>query len=410
MNRRKKGIVLSLVIIMIIVTMEVEGITLGDIETKIEKEIVFKKKIELKNGLDTGSMAIDEEKELLFISSGGIKVYNISNPMKMKNVHNDSIEANGGMKYYKGYLFSMEDNYSKVRVNVHKVSKKGKLTLVDSKDVGELIEKIYIIDNETMITTGVYMRVWDISNRENITCTQKIDMEEFFLGIPPYEPIEIAGIVKHPEEKMLLIAAYYSTRAKICMVDYTDKTNITKVEFNKESFPIDTAVNSGYKNGMIMSGKYPIIMSNNNFIEVWNWTNTESPTYINETRISQKGIHTNVPRITRINSSEMLIYRRNAGIVDISKPEKVTYITNHTTETYIFSYEEPVIHKEYIICTDGIIRSQVDYYDGHLNVYKIEEIISDEKKGKAKIIIPTVIGSIAVAGITTYGIIKKRKR
>ena len=84
-------------------------------------------------------------------------------------------------------------------------------------------------------------------------------------------------------------------------------------------------------------------------------------------------------------------------------------ITDHKTEVKAFSHEEPVIHKEYIICADDDIHEKLGTWS-YLTIWKINALTEERKKGKTKVIIPTVIGGMAVAEITTYRVMGQFSR
>lgn len=350
---RKRILYTSFITLLIIVN----GIRLGEImsaEELYEQKIEFLNEYELSDNLDSGSIAFDNETKRLFLSDDGLKMYNVSNPTKIKLINGTSTKAHEAIRFFKGHLFTVNASHSGEKISIFTVNN-NKFQLVGNSSLFmSTVDNFYFANDNLMITTGGRLIFWDISDLQNITKLVELRLDHFFYGLSLAEVLSCVGIAFHPDEPVMLLAINRgSSFGELKLVDYSYPSNPVLVDFDSSGFPIDSTIKMGYKNGLVSNGCYPCLLSSTNILEVLNWTNATQPLFGNRFRLSTTTVQTNFPKIQRLAPDRILVYRRNSGIVDISDLNNIRYLTDHNITVSLFSFNLPIINNEFIYCLDS---------------------------------------------------------
>lgn len=348
-------------------------------EEQYNLKIDLIKEYELSNSLDSGSIAVDNETNRLFLSCNGLKMYNITNPEKIKLINGTSTKAHDAICFYNGHLFTANTSHSGEKINIFTVNN-NKIQFVGNSCLFQsTVDNFYFANNNLMITTGGLIIFWDISDLQNITKLVEIQYDEFFYGGIFAEIFGCAGIAFHPDESLLLFAINRgSSFGEIFLVDYSNASNPVIIDFDTYGYPIDSTIKMGYKNGLVSNRYYPCFLSSVNILEVLNWTNATQPQYGNRYRLSTTTVHSNFPKIRRLAPDKILVYRRNSGIVDISDLNNIKYLTDHNTSVSLFSFNLPGINNEYIYCLDDFGHHLSSPF--FIKIWRITSINTNPKK------------------------------
>lgn len=359
-------------------------------------------------------MTFDNESSRLFVSNNGIKMYNISNPMNIKLLKSITNQSHGVMQYHNGNLFTIKFTIDGQRICVYSVTSENDLIFVNQSEPFEYasgsddgVKYMFFPKNDLLVTCGVKIRFWDISDIYNITKLSDYYYNDLLYGGAVGESISCAGLAFHPIENKLLIAVnYYPYQGRIHLLDYVDPTNISVIDFSLNSFTSNqSSIRLSTKGGLVSNGYYPCFVSGANTLEVMNWTEASQPKFgVKYVMPDRDTVDVN-PKIVKTTDNQVLIYQILTGVIDVSNFNDVKYITETNTSKNLFSYYQPVIKDNFVFCLDwkpAIHQQGVTFF---LSVWKV----SENNTSKNNLWLLSLTSLLPISIITGVVIIKRRK-
>lgn len=359
---------------------------------------------------DCRHITFDDENNRLFISNNGIKMYNVSDPKNIELIGSIDNQSHAIMKYHNGYLFSIYFTYQGQRIRVYSITPDNEIIYVNQSDPFDYtsgtdsgVKFMYFPKNDLMITCGAKIRLWDITNLNNITCLSDYFYDDLLYGGSFGEQVTCAGLAFHPDEEKFLIAVNYVHTGQIFLVNYTNTTNLSVIDFNLDSFDSNqSALKIGTKYGLTSNNYYPCFTTGA-YLETINWFNASKPKFRSRYQLPIGDDPLLKIKITLYDENKILIYRKISGVMDISEPENNKYITEYKTSRSLYSYYQPIIKDAFIFCLDWktVIGEGSTYY---ISIWKVSENISS----KNNLWLLSLTSLLPVA-ILTGLIIKKRR-
>jgi len=358
--------------------------------TSYPKKIDIVNQLEFIGEFDSQHCEIDIENNRLFLSHQGLKIYNISDPLNLELLHESSYQAHGKIKYHNGYLFVINAISGGQVIRVYSVTSNNELVYVNESEAFDwtanpdfYVSELVITKNNLLFTFGYIVRCWNISDFNNITCLFSSDLVDLFFDYPFSEAIDFAGVVFHPNETKFLLAGNYREHqnGEIHLFDYSNPSNISRVDFSLETFEDnESRLRGGTKNGLVSNGYYPCFGSSSAILEVINWTNASQPVFGTKYRFpSRDDIFWHL-KLALFKENQVLIYNILSGLIDFSNFDDVKYLTEHDgTKLNFEALREPQIMNNYIF----FLEDDFVYGEGHhyyLSIHKVNDVIEENTK------------------------------
>ncbi|MHA1127086.1 MAG: hypothetical protein ACTSO7_16640 [Candidatus Heimdallarchaeota archaeon] len=375
MTKTKQSIPICVLILFILPTI----ISVSAID--YPKKIDLVAQIEFIDDFDSQHCEIDLENKRLFLSHQGLKIYNISNPENLEILDESSYQAYGKIKYHNGYLFTIFENAIGQIIRVFEVTTDNQLVYVNESEAFEwagahefYVREMIFTDNNLLFTFGLTrLRCWDISDLNNITCLFTSKLNDMFLDYPPTEAIDFTGVAFHPNETKMLITGNYRIHqtGKIKLFDYSNPSNITRIDFSLDSFVSNESYLIGANIfGLVSNGHYPCFGSGTSNLEMINWTNTFQPVFCTKYQMPRSS-HLFQTKMTLFMINQILVYNILSGVVDFSQLDNIHYLNQPDGSTYsLQALREPQILNDYIFFLEDEYISG-DGYHYYLSIYKV---------------------------------------
>ncbi|TET28844.1 MAG: hypothetical protein E3J70_08645 [Candidatus Heimdallarchaeota archaeon] len=327
---------------------------------------------------DCRHIAFGGENNRLFVSNNGIKMYDVSNPLNVELIGSNSNQSHAIMKYHNGYLFTLYFTYQGQRFRVYSITPENDIIYVNrsvpfnyASGTDSGVKFMYFPSDDLMITCGGKIRLWDISDLNNLTCLSDYFYTDLLFGGSFGEQVTCAGLAFHPDEEKFLIDVNYVHTGQIFLVDYSNPSNLSVIDFNLESFDTNqSALKISTKYSLISNNYYPCFTTDA-YLETINWLNASEPTFRSRYQLPRGDDPLLKIRLVLYDDNKILVYRKISGIIDVSDSENNEYITEYNTSRSIYSYYQPAIKDDFIFCLNWklrVIGESITYY---ITIWKV---------------------------------------
>jgi len=352
--------------------------------TSYPKKIELVSQHEFIGEFDSQHCEIDLENKRLFLSHNGLKIYNITDPLNLELLLESSYQAHGKIKYHNGYLFTINVTNDGQVIRVYTVTNDNELIFVNDSEPFDYadfpdtyVNEMFITENDLLFTFGVKVRCWDISDFNNITCLFSSPLDEMFFDYYITDTIDFAGVAFHPNETKFLLAGNYREHqnGEIHLFDYTNPSNISRVDFSLETFEAnESRIRDGLKNGLISNDLYPCFGTGSSSIEIINWTSVSQPVFGMKFILPNRDDIFWHIKLTSFKKNQVIIYNILSGLIDFSYFDDVKYLTEYDGSKLNFeALREPQIMKDYIF----FLEDDFVYGEGHhyyLSIHKVNNV------------------------------------
>ncbi|MHA1309206.1 MAG: hypothetical protein ACTSQN_18210 [Candidatus Heimdallarchaeota archaeon] len=329
--------------------------------TNYTKKIELVNQVEFTTDFDSHQFSIDEEHNRLFLSHNGLKIYNIADPKNIQLIKSiPEIFSKGIIKYHNGYLFTVNLTTSGQYIKVYTITPENDIEFVNetepfdyTSDMDNAVNHVFFPKDGLMITCGGRFRCWDISDLNNITSLSSYNFYELIIGHWIGEAIIYAGIALHPDEDVFLLAGNYAEHAngEVHLFDYSDPTNITKIDFPLETFEQNSStLRIATKNSLVSNGYYPYFSTGAQTLEVINWQNAYNPIFGHKSLLPSRDNVDVYPKFVNYEHNTTLVFDILSGIVNFSDFNDVHYLSECNTDKSLQTYYNPLIFNDYIYC------------------------------------------------------------